>query len=152
MRQGMQKNDQPASKVSPDEPKWAHLGSLLRMLEAFLATWGIHLCMFMHFYQVFVNTCAFLMKIHGKTTKTQQIALKIAQDKIIYMYPNRFYFVYYLCIPVFPLRRTRHTFLAHAQHTITLHSYTAHINPLKKLTPLNINLINPKKRVQLFIN
>ena len=68
---------QPASKVRPDGPKWAHLGPLLRTLDAFLAIWGIPLCIFMHFYQVFVNTCAFLMKIHGKTTNIQQIAVKI---------------------------------------------------------------------------
>ena len=68
---------QPASKMSPDEPKWAHLGPLLCTLDAFLATWGIPFCIFMHFYKVFVNTCAFLMKIHGKTTKMLQIAVKI---------------------------------------------------------------------------
>ena len=32
---------------------------------------------FVHFYQVFVNTCVFLMKIHGKTTKIQRVAVKI---------------------------------------------------------------------------
>ncbi len=64
---------QPASKVSP---KWDHLGPLLRTLNAFVGTWGIPLSMFMHFCQVFVNTCAFLMKIHGKTTKIHRIALK----------------------------------------------------------------------------
>ncbi len=68
---------QPASKVSTDAPKWAHLRPLLRTLDAFLATWGVTLCMFMHFQLVFVNTCAFLMKILGKTTKIQQIALNI---------------------------------------------------------------------------
>ena len=77
MRQGMPKMAHRASKVSPDEPKWAHLVPFLRTLDAFLATWGVPLCMFMHFYEVFVNTCAFLMKIHGKTTKIQQIALNI---------------------------------------------------------------------------
>ena len=46
-------------------------------LEAFLATWGIPLCVFMHFSQVFVNTFAFLVSNHGKTTKIQQIAVKI---------------------------------------------------------------------------
>ena len=68
---------QPVSTVSTDGPKWAHLRSLLRTLEAFLATWGVPLCMFMRFYKVFVNTCAFLMKNRGKTTKIQQIAAKI---------------------------------------------------------------------------
>ncbi len=77
MRQGRPKMALPALKVSSDGPKYAHLGPLLRTLEAFLATWGVPLCMFMHFYKVFVNTCAFLMKIHVKTTKIQQIALKI---------------------------------------------------------------------------
>ncbi len=64
MRQGRPKMAQPASKVSPDGPKWAHLRPLLRTLEAFLGTWGVPLCMVMHVYQVFVNTCAFFMKIH----------------------------------------------------------------------------------------
>ncbi len=44
------------------EPGWTKMGTpgpLLRTLDAFLATWGVPLCMFMHFYQVFVNTCAF---------------------------------------------------------------------------------------------
>ena len=77
MRQGRRKMAQPASKVSPNGPKWAHLRPLLRTLDALLATWGVPLCMFMHFYKVFVNTCAFLMKIYGKATKIQQIALKI---------------------------------------------------------------------------
>ena len=58
------------TKMGPPEP-------LLRTLEAFLATSGVPLRMFIHFYQVFLNTCAFLMKIRGKTTKIQQIALNI---------------------------------------------------------------------------
>ncbi len=70
MRQGMLKMGQPASKVSPEGPKRAHLGPLL-------TTRGIPLRIFMHFYQVFVDICAFLMKIHGKPNKVQQIALKI---------------------------------------------------------------------------
>ncbi len=81
----MPKMAQPASKVSPDGPKWAQLEPLLRTLDAFLATWGVPLCMFMHFYKVFVNTCAFSMKICGKHRKIQQIALKmmnIAQNHI----------------------------------------------------------------------
>ncbi len=76
MSQGLPKMAQLASKVRPDGSKWVHLGPLLRTLEAFLATWGVPLCMFMHFYQVFVNTYAFSMKINGKTTKAQHIALK----------------------------------------------------------------------------
>ncbi len=85
MRQGRPKLAQRASKMSPDGPKCAHLGPLLRTLEAFLATWGIPFCIFMHFYKVFVNTCAFSIKIHGKHRKIQQIALKmmnIAQKHI----------------------------------------------------------------------
>ena len=73
MRQGRPKMAQPVSKVSTGGPKWAHLGPLLRTLDTFLATWGIPLCMFMHFYRVFVTTCAFLMKIHGKTTKMNKL-------------------------------------------------------------------------------
>ncbi len=72
-----------ATKVSPDGPKWAHLvpllgtlEALLHTLEAFLATWGIPLRIFAHFYEVFVNNCAFFLNIHGKTTKIMQIALK----------------------------------------------------------------------------
>ncbi len=67
---------QPASKVSQEGPKWAHLVPLLPTLEALLATWGIPLRTFMHFYQVFVNICAFLLEIHGKTTKNQEIVPK----------------------------------------------------------------------------
>ncbi len=72
----MPKMARSASKVCPDGPKWAHLEPLLRTLEALLATWGLPLLVFMHFYQVFVNNCAFLMKLHGKTIKIQQIAVK----------------------------------------------------------------------------
>ncbi len=68
---------QPASKVSQEGPKQAHLGSLLSTLEALLATRGIPLRIFMHFYQVFVNICAFLLKIHGKPRKIQQIDPRI---------------------------------------------------------------------------
>ena len=80
----MRKNAPREAKNGPaglkSEPGWTKMGPpgpLLRTLDAFLATWGVPLCMFMHFYQVFVNTCAFLMKINGKTTKIQQIAEKI---------------------------------------------------------------------------
>ncbi len=66
---------QPASKVSPDGPKWVHLEPLLPTLEALLATWGVRLRIFIHFYEVFVNNCAFLLKNYAKTTKIQQIAL-----------------------------------------------------------------------------
>ncbi len=67
---------QPASKVSPGGSKWAHLEPLLPTLEALLATWGVPLRMFTHFYDVFVNNCAFFLKIHGKRIKIKQIALK----------------------------------------------------------------------------
>ena len=42
---------QPASKVSPNGPKWAHLGPLLRTLEAF----------FGHLGRFFVHVYAFLL-------------------------------------------------------------------------------------------
>ncbi len=66
-----------ASNVSQEGPKCAHLGPLLPTLEALLATWGMPLCIFMYFYRVFVNNCAFLLKIHGKLRKIKQNALKI---------------------------------------------------------------------------
>ncbi len=86
MRQGRPKTAQPASKMSTDGPKWAHLEPLLVTLEALLATWGVALRIFAHFYEVLVNNCAFFLKIHVKPTKIQQIALKImniAQQHII---------------------------------------------------------------------
>ncbi len=63
--------------IKSEEPSWAHMGPLLPTLDALLATWGVPLRIFMHFYQVFVSICAFLLKIHGKPTKIQQIAAKI---------------------------------------------------------------------------
>ncbi len=71
---------QPASKVSQEVPKHAHLVPLLPTLEALLASWGIPLRIFTHFYQVFVNVCAFLLKVHGKPRKIQQIAPKITNS------------------------------------------------------------------------
>ncbi|MCP4684949.1 MAG: hypothetical protein GY867_05805 [bacterium] len=68
---------QPASKVSPDGPKWAHLEPLLPTLEALLATWSVPLRIFTHFYEVLVNNCAFFLKIPGNPRKIKQIALKI---------------------------------------------------------------------------
>ncbi len=68
---------QPASKVSPDGPKWAHLEPLLPTLEALLVTWGVPLRIFTQFYEVFVNNYAFFLKIRGNPTKIKQIALKI---------------------------------------------------------------------------
>ena len=71
---------QPASKVSPDGPKEAKNGPAGLKSEhgwTKMGTWGVPLCTLMHFYQVSVNTYAFLMNIHGKPTKIQQIAVKI---------------------------------------------------------------------------
>ncbi len=67
---------QPASKVSPDGPKWAHLEPLLHTLEALLATWGVPVRIFTHFYEGFVNNCAFSLKIRGNSRKIKQIAFK----------------------------------------------------------------------------
>ncbi len=76
---------QPASKVSSDGPKWAHLEPLLSTLAALLATWGVGLRIFTHFYEVFVNNCAFFLKINENPRKFMQLALKfmnIAQKHI----------------------------------------------------------------------
>ncbi len=64
-------------KVSPDVPKWAQLEPLLPTLEALLATCGMPLRIFTHFYEVFVNNCAFFLKIRGNPRKIKQIALEI---------------------------------------------------------------------------
>ncbi len=69
MRQGRPKMAQPASKVSMDGPEWAHLAPLLPTLEALLATWGIPLRIFTHCYEVFVNNCAFFLKINENPRK-----------------------------------------------------------------------------------
>ncbi len=85
MRQGMPKMAQLASKVSLDGPKWAHLEPPLPTLEALLATFGLPLRIFTHFNDVFVNNCAFLLKINENPRKIMQIALKsmtIAQTHI----------------------------------------------------------------------
>ncbi len=76
MPQGMPKMAQPASRVSPDGPKWAHLEPLSLTLEALLVTWGIPLRMFTHFYEVFMNKCAFFLKILGNPRKNKQNTLK----------------------------------------------------------------------------
>ena len=76
MHQGRPKIAQPPSKVSLDGPKWAHLEPLLLTLEALLATWGVPLRIFTHFYEVFVNSCAFFLKINENLRKIRQIALK----------------------------------------------------------------------------
>ncbi len=77
MHQGMLKMVQPALEVSPEIPKWAHLRPLLPTLEALLATWDIHLRIFTHFYEVFMNNCIFFLKIHGNPGKIKQIALEV---------------------------------------------------------------------------
>ncbi len=59
---------QPALKVSPDGPKWAHLEPLLPSLEALLATWGIPLLIFMRFPRTIVH---FFLKIRGNLRKNQ---------------------------------------------------------------------------------
>ncbi len=69
MHQGMPKMAQPASKVSPDGAKWAHLEPLLPTLEARLVTWCIPLSIFTYFYEVFVNNCALFLKIRGNPIK-----------------------------------------------------------------------------------
>ncbi len=58
-----------ASKGSSEGSKWAHLEPLLLTLDALLATLRIHLRIFTHFYHVFVNNCAFLLKINGNPHK-----------------------------------------------------------------------------------
>ncbi len=68
---------QPASKVSPVGAKCAHMEPLLPTLEALLATWGVPFRIFTHFHEVFVNNCAFFLKIRGKPRKIKHIALKI---------------------------------------------------------------------------
>ncbi len=54
----------------------AHLEQRLPTLEALLATWGVPLRIFMHFYEVFVNNCAFFLKNNENPRKIRQIALK----------------------------------------------------------------------------
>ncbi len=68
---------QPASKVSSNGLKWAHLVPLLPTFDALMDTWGVRLRIFTHFYEVFVNNCAFFLKIHGNPIKIKQIASKI---------------------------------------------------------------------------
>ncbi len=56
-----------ASKVSQEVPTLGH----------FLVTWGIPLRVFRNFYQVFVNICAFFLRIHGKPTKVKHLVPKV---------------------------------------------------------------------------
>ncbi len=72
-----QKMTQLASTVSPDGKKWVRLRSLLATLEALLTTLDIPLRIFTHLCKVFMNNCAFLLKINGKFSKLQKIALEI---------------------------------------------------------------------------
>ena len=83
---------QPASKVSTDRWKWAHLEPFLPTLEALLATWGVPLRIFMHFYEVFVNNCANsrksqknqanCIKIYEYCTKRQKRSLKVSRNAL----------------------------------------------------------------------
>ncbi len=52
-------------------------GALFGHFGCTLATWGIPLRIFMHFYLVFMNIYAFLLKINGKFSKIQKITLKV---------------------------------------------------------------------------
>ncbi len=65
------------SKMGPPGARFPTLDALLRTLEAILATWGIPLRIFTHFYEAFINNCAFFLKIHGNPRKIKQDALKI---------------------------------------------------------------------------
>ncbi len=58
-----------ASKVSLDGPKCVQLQPLL-------ATLDIHLRIFAHFYKVFANSFAFLLKINDKLRKIQKNTLE----------------------------------------------------------------------------
>ncbi len=59
------------SKAST-KPGWSKMGPP----GALLATWDIPLRIFAHFYEVFANNCAFLLKINEKLRKSQKNALK----------------------------------------------------------------------------
>ncbi len=76
MRQGRPKMAQPASKVSLDGPKMGPLEPRWPTLEALLATWGVPLRIFVHFYEVFMNNCVFFLKISENPRKIRQIAQK----------------------------------------------------------------------------
>ncbi len=52
-------------------------GATFPTLEALLPTWGVPLRIFMPVYEVFVNSCAFFMKINENPRKIKQFALKI---------------------------------------------------------------------------
>ncbi len=64
--------------MTPAGSKWTHPVPFLATLGALLASWGVPLHIFMHFYEVLVNTCDFLLKINGNSRKNQEIAVKIA--------------------------------------------------------------------------
>ncbi len=64
MRQGIPKMAHPATKVIPDEPKWAQFGRTFGHLGR------------SHFYEVFVSNCAFFLKINETPRKIRQIDLK----------------------------------------------------------------------------
>ena len=84
---------QPAPRVSLGGAKWAHVEPLLPTLAALLATWGVPLHNFTHFYEVFVNNCAFFenswksqkkqancLETHEYCTKTQKKSLKVGKN------------------------------------------------------------------------
>ncbi len=63
------------------EPGWAKMslpGALFGHFGALLAKWGDPLRIFMHFCEVLVNTCDFLLKINGNSGKNEKIAGEIA--------------------------------------------------------------------------
>ncbi len=68
-----------ASKLSADGPKCVQLQPLLATLEALLPTLDIPLRIFAHFYKLFVNNLAFLLKIDDKFRKIQKNTLKITK-------------------------------------------------------------------------
>ncbi len=76
MREGMPKIAQLASKVSLDGPKWAQLEPLLRTLEALLATWGVPLRIFKHFYAGFREQLCIFSEYSWKSQKNQANWLK----------------------------------------------------------------------------
>ncbi len=58
------KSEPGGTKAGPPGAYFTHFGGTF--------AWGIPLRIFTHFYKVFMNICAFLLKIHGKPTKIQQ--------------------------------------------------------------------------------
>ncbi len=83
--------DQLASKVTQEDPNWAHLEPLVPTLEALLPAWGIPLrtleallatvgipLPILRIFTVFsVNNCAFLLKIHETPQKFCRLHQKL---------------------------------------------------------------------------